>query len=142
MHVWACLGWCARGYWQHPLRDSTTSTGFKRAVYRAWFCDELPERGAGWIRCVHLRKQGVNAMRFGPSKQQRSQRVCQLCTMNCVDDEYHVFECPAQAFADLRAQYPLLSSLPHTTTHLIQRQLCGNAWIWRRSSNGLNSRTI
>jgi hypothetical protein len=69
-------------------------------------------------RCVHLRKQiralatfrlgahdlDVNAMRFGPHKQQRRQRVCQLCTMTCVDDECHVFECPAQAFALLRAQ--------------------------------------
>jgi hypothetical protein len=82
----------------------------------------MPARGAGWIRCVHLCKQiralatfrlgahdlGLNAMRFGPRKRQRSQRVCQLCTLNCVDDERHVFECPAQAFADLRAQYPLL----------------------------------
>jgi hypothetical protein len=127
-HAWAGV---QEVFGNIPLRDSTISTGFKRAVYRSWFCNELPERGAGWIRCVHLRKQiralatfrlgahdlGVNAMRFGPRKQQRNQRVCQLCTMNCVDDEYHVFECPAQAFADLRAQYPLLSSLPsyHTT---------------------------
>jgi hypothetical protein len=93
----------------------------------------LPERGAGWTRCLHLRKQirallvatfrlvahdqGVNAMHFGPRKQQHSQRVCQLCTKNCIDYERHVFECPAQAFAELRAQYPLLPSLPsyHST---------------------------
>ncbi len=28
------------------LRDMQASTGFKRATYRAWFC----EKGAGWLR--------------------------------------------------------------------------------------------
>jgi hypothetical protein len=107
-----------------PLREATVSTGFKRATYRVWFCGEVPERGVGWVRCVHLRKQiralaafrlgthdlGVNAMRFGPRKKQRNQRLCQCCTMGFVDDERHVFECPA--FAELRAQYPLLPSPP------------------------------
>ena len=107
-----------------PLRSATVSTGFKRATYRVWFCGEVPERGAGWLRCIHMRKQiralatfrlgthdlAINAMRFGSRKKQRNQRLCQCCSSACVDDERHVFECTA--FAELRAQYPLLPSPP------------------------------
>ncbi len=56
---------------------------------------------------------GVNAMRFGPSKVERKQRVCKCCDKNVVDDERHVFECAE--LATLRAQHPLLSSLPIAT---------------------------
>lgn len=121
-HAWA--DWRGVADSNTHLRDATVSTGFKRATYRRWFCDEVPDRGAGWVHCVHLRKQiralavfrlgahdlGINSMRFGPRKKQRSQRLCRCCTLGCVDDEYHVFECPA--FAELRSQYPLLPSPP------------------------------
>ncbi len=84
----------------------------------------MTDRGAGWVRCVHMRKQiralatfrlgthdlDVNAMRFGPRKTQRNQRLCRCCDRGCVDDERHVFECPA--FAALRVQHPLLPTPP------------------------------
>jgi hypothetical protein len=109
------------------LRQVQASTGFKRATYRAWFCQEVPEQGAGWLRFLNTRKQiktmaafrlgthelGVNAMRFGPNKAERKQRVCKCCDKNVVDDERHVFECAE--FATLRAQHPLLPSLPLAT---------------------------
>ncbi len=107
-----------------PLRDMQASKGFKRATYRAWFCKDLPEDGAGWLRSLNTRKQiktlagfrigthdlGVNAMRFGPHKAERKQRVCKCCNQGEVDDERHVFECVE--FTDLRAQHPRLPTLP------------------------------
>ena len=123
-HAW---GDCTDALDQHtPLRDMQASTGFKRATYRAWFCAEVPEDGAKWLRFIHTRKQikalaafrlsthslGVNAMRFGQHKVERSQRVCKCCDMDMVDDERHVFECPA--FAELRAQHsPVPTLLPY-----------------------------
>ncbi len=72
----------------------------------------------GWLRLLNTRKQnktmaafclgthelGVNAMRFGPNKAERKQRVCKCRDMSVVGDERHVFECTEFATLDTSSQ--------------------------------------
>jgi hypothetical protein len=121
---WQSHAWAPAIPSQGLVRNSVTSTGFKRVVYRQWFCNEIPENGVGWVRHLNTRKQiramamfrlgahelGINSMRFGNGKRERDQRVCKCCTDGVMDDEYHVFDCPA--FQTLREQHPLVCAPP------------------------------
>jgi hypothetical protein len=100
------------------------STGFRALVYTSWFQTE-----GGWRRresaAFHLNERGqieavmrfrlgahrlaVTEGRFGSNRRDRNERLCQCCKQG-VEDELHLFECPA--YEGLRARYPRLCATP------------------------------
>ena len=112
------------------------SKGFKLATYRHWFCRGKPSDGEpapcpvprrqGFIyhvqrpnqiralACFRLSGHELNIEQQRHANIPRLQRACKCCAANVVEDEMHVFECPAyhhirQSFQDVLGafKYPL-----------------------------------
>jgi hypothetical protein len=91
------------------LRANQESEGFKRATYRHWFCHHELDKGQGFayhvqkpeqIRALATFRMGAHVLNIERQRHRvprvpREQRFCTCCTAGVVEDEMHVFECPA-----------------------------------------------
>ncbi len=114
-HMWG--DWRTLAQDTPPLRDTpeANSTGFKSATYRHYFCTDTIEQGSGFVDHLHtpaqvkalssfrLSSHDLNIERLRHRRVPRHQRLCTCCTLNVVEDELHVLECPA--YAGLRVTY-------------------------------------
>lgn len=124
-HIW--------GDWAHWVANAISprmyqpSNGFKQVTYRSWFChgtlhETEPARCPAYARhgfAYHLNKpehvravaafrMRANALNIEQHNIPRGQRLCQCCrdangNHHCVEDEMHIFECPA--YMQLRHQF-------------------------------------
>ena len=118
-HTWGA--WRTLPDHTHLLRDTPENerSGFKLATYRHYFCSDSIDKGAAFIDHVHTPAQikalarfrmsahDLNIERMRHSRKKRHERYCTCCDLQCVEDELHIFECPAysdvrNSFADLR----------------------------------------
>jgi hypothetical protein len=103
------------------LRATQETKGFKRATYRHWFCHDELEKGQGFayhvqkpqqIHAIATFRMSAHVLGIERGRHQRiprGRRFCTCCTDDVVEDEMHVFECPA--YADLRQEYAELFGL-------------------------------
>jgi hypothetical protein len=134
-----------------PVREITESRGFKKRTYQYWFSDDVIAKGDSFINHLNCGKHicamarfrlgshnlAINQQRYtaqaGP-RVQRTQRVCQCCDQSAVEDELHVFECPA--FNELRATFnDVIHPVPDNNldAYMLSTNNHGNnAYKWRR----------
>ncbi len=107
-----------------PLRHipPANSSGFKLATYRHLFCTDTVEKKCGFADHVHTPAQikalasfrmsshDLNIERLRHTRRPRNERLCECCDQQCVEDELHVFECPA--YAHIRASFADLIPVP------------------------------
>jgi hypothetical protein len=123
--------------------------GFKLYVYSRWHRRPVApfRKGENWIYHVHDVRHvaaiaryrlgccwlNIERMRYGVHQVPRSQRTCPCCSVNAVEDEMHVFECPAYSSLQLQQRFAGVSSLVNTTDGaMYARMNCADGGSWRR----------
>ena len=98
----------------------SASEGFKVLKYQRWFATASPPKDRFWhhahnrhlirtlarLRLAMLPLKCETGRRVNNQKVPRSARICPVCTSATIEDEWHLFCCPA--YQDIRAAFPTL----------------------------------